>query len=129
VQEIAERLGVSRQTVYNWADRFQQRDGLDMRARLADADRSGRPCTAKGIIDPLIDQAIDSDPRNFGYRSTVWTARLLVRFLWDWYGISVSSQSVRLALWRLGIRWKRPRHQLALRPATWQQSKGGLNTG
>jgi len=32
---------------------------------------------------------------------------------------------VRLAIQRLRIRWKRPRHTLALRPATWRQAKGG----
>ena len=40
-------------------------------------------------------------------------------------GIEVSRKSVGLAIARLRIRWKRPRHQLALRPETWRQSKGG----
>jgi hypothetical protein len=31
----------------------------------------------------------------------------------------------RRAIDRLGIIWKRPRHELALRPETWRQSKGG----
>jgi transposase len=127
--DIAERLGVSRQTVYNWAERFLGRAGLDLEARLADAERRGRPCTAQGIIDPLIEAVIDLDPHDFGYRSTVWTAPLLVRYLADTYKIVVSCQSVRLALARVRIRWKRPRHRLALRPDTWRQAKGGLNTG
>jgi transposase-like protein len=54
VEQIAELLHVSRQTVYNWVDRFQQRQVPDLRARLADAPRKGRPPTALGIIDPLI---------------------------------------------------------------------------
>ena len=41
VEKIAELLHVSRQTVYNWVDRFQHRHGLDLRARLADAPRGG----------------------------------------------------------------------------------------
>ena len=127
--EIAERLGVSRQTVYNWAERFLERADLDLEARLSDAERSGRPCTAQGIIDPLIEAVIDLDPHDFGYRSTVWTASLLVRYLADTYKIAVSCQSVRLALARVRIRWKRPRYRLALRPDTWRQAKGGLNTG
>jgi len=59
----------------------------------------------------------------------VWTAALLVCYLNDNHRIAVSCQSVRLALARLRVRWKRPRYTLALRPDTWRQAKGGLNTG
>src|SRR4051794_27350341 len=128
-EEVAELLHVSRQSVYNWVDRFEQREGLDLRARLLDAPRSGRPPTALGIIDPLIAEVIDKDPRELGYRSTNWTAGLLVRYLERAHGIEASRRSVGLAIDRLRIRWKRPRHQLALRPETWRQSKGGSNAG
>lgn len=125
VEEVANRLGVCRQSVYNWAARFQQRQQLTLKARLADAARSGRPCTAKGVIDPLIDAVIDTDPRQLGYRSTVWTAQLMVAYLRDHHQLRVSADSVSLAIARLAIRWKRPRHSLALRPHTWRQAKGG----
>jgi transposase len=81
VEESAMALRISRQTVYNWASSFQQRHDLSSLQRLADAQRSGRPVTVKGIIDPLIDPLIDSDPRDYGYNSTVWTAQLLRRYL------------------------------------------------
>ncbi len=70
-------------------------------------------------------ERLDLSPDTFGYRSTVWTAPLLVRYLKEYKHLTISVQSVRLAIARLRIRWKRPRHQLALRPATWRQSKGG----
>jgi transposase len=127
VEDIADLLGVSRQTVYNWARRFRAREGADLRQRLADTPRSGRPPTALGIIDPLIAAVIDSDPRKLGYRSTGWTNRLLRRYLREAHHLSVSRRSVGRALVRLGIRWKRPRHQLGLRPDSWRQSKGGSN--
>jgi transposase len=126
---VVERLDVSRQTLYNWAYRFQDRTDLDLLKRLADGPRPGRPRTAHGIIDPLLDQVIEDDPRPWGYRATVWTAPLLRRYLQERHGVVVSCQSVRLALDRLGVRWKRPRHRLALRPATWRQAKGGSNGG
>ncbi len=50
VEEIAQQLQVSRQSIYNWVMRFQQRQELDLDARLADAARSGRPCTAKKLF-------------------------------------------------------------------------------
>lgn len=123
-QDVAARLNVTRQTVYNWATRFQMRSHLDISARLADAQRSGRPRTVHSIIDPIIAQVIESDPRQFGFRSTLWTAHLLEQYLLEESGIVASRQSVSLAIKRLEIGWKRPRHNLALRPETWRQSKG-----
>src|SRR3954462_14673191 len=104
----AEWLHFSRQTVYNWAERFQERQGLDLRSRLADAPRPGRPPSALGIIDPLIAEVIDTDPRNLGYHSTVWTAPLLGEYLKQVHGIEVSRKSISLAIARLRFRWKRP---------------------
>ena len=75
----------------------------------------------------LIDAVIDCDPRELGYGYTGWTNALLQRYLAEVHGLTVSRKSVSLALTRLDIRWKRPRHQLALRPETWRQSKGGSN--
>jgi transposase len=129
VDQIAQHLSVSRQTVYNWALRFQQRQDFDLLARLSDAPRSGRPPTAKGIIDSLIDEVISSDPRQLGYNSTVWTAPLLVYYLSAEYQIEVSSDSVSRAISRLRVKWKRPRHTLAMRTTTWRQAKGGLKRG
>jgi transposase len=121
---IAERLGVSRQTVHNWVTRFAARDG-SATTRLADAERSGRPASAQGTIDPVIAELIDTDPRGFGYAATAWTAPLLQKHLAAQHQTMVSIISVRRAIHRLRRRWKRPRYRLALRPATWRQAKGG----
>jgi transposase len=129
VLRVAELLCVEPRTVYNWAHAFRQRTDLDPPARLLDAPRSGRPPTARGIIDPLINAIIDDDPRRYGYRCTVWTAPLLRRYLHEVHAITTSRKSVSRALRRLGIRWKRPRHRLGLRPGAWRQAKGGSKTG
>lgn len=127
VREIANLLRVSRQTVYNWLKQFQKREPLDVRKRLGDAPRSGRPRAGDGQIDEWIDEVIDKDPRDFGYQATAWTAPLLARYLEDIWEIVVSPRTVGRALSRLRIRWKRPRHALAGRSATWRQAKGGSN--
>jgi len=126
---VARLLCVPRQTVYNWARRFRQRDDLTPAARLLDAPRGGRPATASGVIDPLIAAVIGGDPRAYGYRHTAWTAGLLRRHLAEAHGLRVSPRSVGRALAWLGLRWKRPRHRRARRPATWRQAKGGSNAG
>src|SRR6516225_2694053 len=90
VAEVAELLQVSRQTIYNWLSRFQERAELDLRARLLDAPRPGRPRAARGTIDELVAAVIDGDPRQLGDHATVWTAPLLCRYLRDYHGIEVS---------------------------------------
>lgn len=129
VIEVAERLDVSRQVIYQWIALYRRDTPTDLAARLARGERSGRPTTVKGIIDPYIDEVVDHNPHTYGYNSTVWTAPLLCQYLACEHGFSASVSSVRLAIARLGIRWKRPRHHLSLRPKTWRQSKGGLKRG
>jgi transposase len=129
VTAVADLLRVSRQTVYNWVEAFQDRTDLDLADRLLDAPRSGRPAIVLGIIDPLIDAVIGDDPRDYGYRATVWTAPLLQRYREEVHALETSRKSVSRAIARLGISWKRPRHRLGLRPETWRQAKGGSNAG
>src|SRR3954453_5577449 len=52
--EVAEVFPVSRQTVYDWLSRFQERAERDLRARLLDAPRLGRPRAASGTIDDRV---------------------------------------------------------------------------
>ena len=125
VQEVAERLQLSRQAIYQWITRFHARSPLPLAARVADGLHPGRPRTVGGVIDPLLDAVIDGNPRDWGYEATVWTAPLLQPYLQEVHHLQVSRPSVSLALVRLRIRWKRPRHQLARRSPTWRQAKGG----
>jgi transposase len=125
VDNIADRLHVSRQTLYNWVRRFQERTDASIEERLRDEPRAGRPPTALGIIDSLIVEVIDKDPQTYGYHATLWTARLLQYHLRVAHEMDVSRKSVSRALDRLGLRWKRPRYVLAQRSETWRQAKGG----
>ena len=127
VDEVATRLFVTPRTVFRWRSRFHERQTLALPARLADGPRRGRPKTVHGIIDTLISEVIDGDPRQLGYHSTVWTAPLLRQYLHDVHHMQASRRSVGLALARLGIAWKRPRYDLARRAPTWRQAKGGSN--
>jgi transposase len=129
VEGVSELLGVSRQTAYNWLARFRERAGGDLRDRLADAPRLGRPRAGGGAVGSLVAAVIDTDPRELGYHQTVGTAPLLSRYLGKHHRLTVCARTVSRAIARLGIRWKRPRHHLARRPDTWRQSKGGSTAG
>jgi hypothetical protein len=112
----------SRHTRYCWRTRFQSRKffiftrvmpisssfgGFANSITLADGIRSGRPVTAKGIIDSLIDLVIDSDSRDFGYSTTVWTASLLQAYLSDKHQLRVSRKILPRAI---GCYRRRGRH-------------------
>ena len=92
-EEVAELLFVSRAAVYKWVRQFQERQGLEVEECVGEGTRSGRPRTVQGVIDPLVDEVIDQDPRELGYRSTVWTAPLLVQYLAEVHQRTVSLQS------------------------------------
>jgi transposase len=79
VQEVADHLRLSRQAIYKWVAQFHSRPACEITRRVAPGARSGRPRTAHGVIDPLIAAVIERDPRDCGYRSTVWTAPLLTQ--------------------------------------------------
>src|SRR5215207_1136335 len=66
IEEVAQRLCVCRRTIYYWVEQYESRDAADILSCLALSPRSGRPRTAHGIIDPFIDEIIDSDPRELG---------------------------------------------------------------
>lgn len=96
IAEVGERLGVSRRTICYWQAHFRERQAIEITARLGEGHRRGRPRTAAEIIDPLLESVLDQDPRELGYRSTVWTAPLLRQYVEDAHGLGVSRQSVSL---------------------------------
>lgn len=125
IPEIALQLQVTRQTVSNWRSRFVIERSLPVNQWFQDKPRSGRPRKGGGQLDDWINEVIDEDPRDFGYHSTTWTASLLVLYLEEFHHMDVVEETVRRALARLDIHWKRPRHDLAAKAPHWRQAKGG----
>jgi transposase len=113
ISAVAEVLGVSRQSVYNWIARFGERGDV---AELSDAPRSGRPARAGKVFDVLLQALLVLSPERFGYHATHWTVRLLQDQLRLNTGEKYSDDTIRRGLHRLGYVWKRPRYVLALDP-------------
>jgi len=114
LSDVAKSLTVSRQTVYNWIESFQQRRrDADIVTSLRDKPRSGRPprrprmstLPTPPALDQIITSIIDRDPRECGYRSILWTAKLLRQYLQEVHNVKVTVASVRSALARLETRW------------------------
>jgi transposase len=129
VETVARQQSVSCQTVYNWVGMFQKRCDESVAERLQDRPRPGRPPDKRQAVQAMVQEVIDQDPRQWGYRSPVWTTPLLHCHLDKACGVDASKRTIRRALRGLGYRYKRPRYVLSRRSPTWRQAKGGCSEG
>lgn len=120
---IARRLQVCLKTVYNWVERWTNRDTVAADC-LADRPRSGRPSTLCDQVAKTVTQLLQTKPRDHGYRQAEWTVPLIRGHLAG-RQIAASGTTIRKQLHKLGYRWKRPRFVLRRRSPTWKQAKGG----
>jgi len=107
ISEVAELTGVSGQTIYNWLERYL---ACHQVAALADAPRSGRPVTAPQMTAAHILQHLHANPLELGYRTTVWSVKLLAAHLSRQYDCRLSPHTLRRRMKALGLRCKRPRY-------------------
>lgn len=127
IQQVAQRLGVSRRTISNWLADYHQRRPQSVRQRLQDRPHSGRPPQQREEAQKIIAQLLPRDPRRYGSRALVWTVPHLCRQVQQRTGQKISQRTIRRALHQLKQCYKRPRYILARRSPTWRQAKGGSN--
>jgi transposase len=123
---VAQRLAVTRQTIYSWVHRFQLRSTTQVPDRLRDQDRSRRPPSKRAAITALI-KRLWQPPSTSGLPTSSdvpRTAPALQRRLKQ-EGLVVHERTIRRTLRHLNYRYKRPRYVLARRSKTWRQQKGG----
>jgi transposase len=107
--EIAAMLGVTRQSVHNWAAAFASEPDP---AVLRDDPRSGRPPLLDEQAEGLLPSLMGQSPQDLGYPQTDWTVPLLQQELERGLGLRPADETVRRWLRRLGYVWKRPRYVL-----------------
>lgn len=124
ITEVAQIAGVSIQTLYNWLHLYLDRHQV---AALEQAPRSGRPPTAKRITPARILRELQRNPLRLGYRTTVWTVKLLACRLSQLYQCTISPDTLRRRMKRIGLRCKRPRYFYEERERHLPQKKGRLS--
>jgi transposase len=102
VKQVAELIGVTRQSIYNWLESYGN-GGADR--GLADAPRSGRPPRMDNQLLAVIRRALSQGPRDFGYNRTTWSASLLGQHVESVCGCKVSGETIRRHLHKLGFAW------------------------
>jgi transposase len=82
------------------------------RDRLADDPRRGRPPKLAAADLGFLDTALQRGPLAYGWPVTVWSIRDLCELLRQRRGVTVSVFTVHRAVWGLGYRYRRPKHDL-----------------
>ena len=120
--EVCRTLGVGRQSLYEWRDRYlERRDPAD----LLDRPKSGRKPSLSPAQRERLTEVLDQEPKEHGYQSHGWTVPLLLAHLESHEGVSLSGSTLRRTLRRMGFRWKRPRYVLARKDPERAGKKGG----
>jgi transposase len=113
VAAVAAWLGVSRQSVYNWLELFQQ---CPRPSALANRPGGGRPTRWTAEALALLAECLERRPDELGYAGHNWTVALLHDYLQEQTGLGLSDDTVRRQLQRLGYVWKRFRYVLPADP-------------
>lgn len=113
VQQISDIFECDPSSVRAWIERFEA-EGVE---GLHDRPRSGRPSKAGVVAQEQIRQTVATQPAQMGYVFGFWTVVTLCAHLAMSLGLKVSTSTVRRVLWKLGYRWRRPRHVLPQDPA------------
>ena len=82
LKEISEAIGEAVSTVHGWLMRLEEGMG-----RRYDRKSPGRPCRLSDAQKEVLDGDLDKSPEKSGFFSSVWTARLVARRIWNRFEI------------------------------------------
>jgi transposase len=109
---IARNLGCTAASVRNAIHAFQA-DGL-----VCLKEKSSRPKTARPVLDENYHEPLrhllHQSPRTFGKHRGTWTLALVAQVCFErgWTPRLLSIDTIRLAIRRLGVSWRRAKHWL-----------------
>jgi len=106
--EAAEMVAISANTIWMWHRRWRE-SGI---GGLQDQPRSGRPRKATAEYCRVLEEALNSDPANYGYSFTVWTMDRLRAHLEHRTGVRLSQTRFAMLLEREGYVYRRPKRDL-----------------
>jgi transposase len=122
--EVAERLGYASQSVRNAIHAFDA-EGLDCLR-----EKSHRPASARPELDQAACQRLRAllhrSPRDFGKPTSIWTLALAAEVAHA-EGITarpVSDETIRQAIKRLGVGWKRAKTWITSPDPAYLRKKG-----
>jgi putative transposase len=98
VTQVAQRLGVSRRSIFHWIARYRA-EGLD---GLRTKPRSGRPRITDDHYRTQLKAMLARSPRDYGCYMHVWIVGWLAQYLQDETGVCPSASTLRALMHELG---------------------------
>jgi putative transposase len=108
-QQVAQMVAITANTIWTWHRRWRK-DGV---AGLEDRPRPGRKSKATDLYKHHLEQALTSDPQQFGLPYHIWTLNKLRLYLHEQTGILLSYTRFRSLLSQLDYVWRQPKHDLS----------------
>jgi transposase len=108
-EAVAEQQMVSVPTIYNW-HRLWREQGI---AGLGNKPKTGRPSKATDAYCRKLEELLEKEPAEYGYRFAIWTSDRLRAHLEKETGILLSESRFRALLKKRGYRYRRPKHDLS----------------
>lgn len=124
-RQIAQRLGCGDQTVRNVLRAFA-REGLKCLQQKSSRPKTTKPLLEAATADQLRD-LLHTAPRAWGKARSTWTLVVVAEVCAE-RGLTpyqVSDETIRTALRRLGINWKRAKHWITSPDPAYQRKKRG----
>lgn len=106
---LAERHGVSQQTIRNWLDRFEERP---LEEAPFDEHRAGRPRKLTDEEHTQLMEVLQESPEAVGFDYQAWFPRLVYHHLQSEYDVAYSLRHIRRLMHEAGLSWRtaRPTH-------------------
>jgi transposase len=108
-EAVAEQQMVSVPTIYNWHKLWREK-GIE---GLANKPKTGRPSKATEAYCRKLEEMLEKEPAEYGYRFAIWTSDRLRAHLEKETGILLSEGRFRALLKKRGYRYRRPKHDLS----------------
>ena len=108
-EAVAEQQLVSVPTIYNWHKLWREQ-GIE---GLANKPKTGRPMKATEAYCQKLEEMLEKDPSEYGYRFAIWTTDRLRAHLEKETGILLSEGRFRALLKTRGYRYRRPKPDLS----------------
>lgn len=104
--KIEDKYGWHRQTIYNWLNRFEERDFEDA---LYDDERPGRPPELSEEQFQQFAETLHQPPEETGYDEPAWSSALAQQHLIAEFDVAYSRRHVQRLMRKAEVSWKKPR--------------------
>ena len=96
-------------TIYHWHELWREQ-GIE---GLANKPKTGRRAKATEAYCQKLEEMLEKEPSEYGYRFAIWTTDHLRAHLEKETGILLSESRFRALLRKRGYRYRRPKHDLS----------------